>query len=137
MGTWLIAGSPVVPVWVVYRSGNDYGVLYSVRRLCCTDGHNRHYHPWIWNLAVCHCKCRHEFREAFVRVVSWKIDKDFGNVKIVFDVTSAARSLILSLLFFDFKIARTRKGTIIFALMTGVVVKYFNGKLRKPVDSEC
>lgn len=75
--------------------------------------------------------------EAFVRAVSWKIDKDFGNVKIVFDVTSAARSLILSLLFFDFKIARTRKGTIIFALMTGVVVKYFNGKLRKPVDSEC
>lgn len=72
--------------------------------------------------------------EAFVKVVSDKLHKEFGNVKIAFDVLCVALALVLSLLFFHFSIVGTREGTIISALLTGVVVKSFSGKLKKPLD---
>lgn len=72
--------------------------------------------------------------EAFVKALSWKIHKEFGNVKIVFDVMCVVLSLILSLLFFDFTIVGAREGTVLSALLTGVVVKFFQGKLSKPVN---
>lgn len=71
--------------------------------------------------------------EAFVKAVSDTIHKEFGNVKIVFDVSCVIISLILSLVFFDFSIVGTREGTIISALLTGVVVKFFCGKLSEPL----
>lgn len=72
--------------------------------------------------------------EAFVKVVSDKLHKEFGNVKIAFDVLCVVLALVLSLLFFHFSIVGTREGTIISALLTGVVVKFFNGKLKQPLD---
>ena len=72
--------------------------------------------------------------EAFVKVVSDKLHKEFGNVKIAFDVLCVVLALVLSLLFFHFAIVGTREGTIISALLTGVVVKFFNGKLKQPLD---
>lgn len=71
--------------------------------------------------------------EAFVKAVSDTIKKDFGNVKIVFDVSCVVFSILLSLLFFDFKIVGTREGTIIAALLTGISVKLFNKLLKKPI----
>ncbi len=68
--------------------------------------------------------------EAFVKAVSDTINKEFGNVKIAFDVLCVFASLILSLLFFDFTIVGTREGTIISALLTGVAVKFFDRKLK-------
>lgn len=72
--------------------------------------------------------------EAFVKVVSDKLHKGFGNVKIAFDVFCVVLALVLSLLFFHFSIVGTREGTIISALLTGVVVKFFSGKLKQPLE---
>lgn len=72
--------------------------------------------------------------EAFVKAVSDQIHKEFGNVKIVFDVLCVITALILSLLFFDFSIVGTREGTIISALLTGVFVKFFTKRLQKPLN---
>ena len=68
--------------------------------------------------------------EAFVKAVSDMINKEFGNVKIAFDVLCVILSLVLSLIFFDFTVVGTREGTIISALLTGVIVKFFSGKLK-------
>lgn len=73
--------------------------------------------------------------EAFVKAVSDSIHKEFGNVKIVFDVLCVILSLVLSLLFFNFTIVGTREGTILSALLTGVVVKFFSNKLKEPLNT--
>lgn len=73
--------------------------------------------------------------EAFVKAVSDTIHKEFGNVKIAFDVLCVVISLVLSLIFFDFTVVGTREGTILSALLTGVVVKIFSSKLQKPLES--
>ena len=73
--------------------------------------------------------------EAFVKAISDSINKEFGNVKIVFDVLCVVTSLILSLIFFDFTIVGTREGTIISALLTGVVVKLFSNILKEPLNA--
>lgn len=72
--------------------------------------------------------------EAFVKAVADMLSKEFGNVKIAFDVFCVSISLVLSLIFFDFTIVGAREGTIISALLTGVVVKFFTGKLKEPIN---
>ena len=71
--------------------------------------------------------------EAFVKAISDTSGKEFGNVKIAFDVLCVILSLVLSLLFFDFTIVGTREGTVISALLTGVVVKFFSKRLKGPL----
>lgn len=73
--------------------------------------------------------------EAFVKAISDTIHKEFGNVKIVFDISCVAAALILSLIFFNFTIVGTREGTVISAFLTGVVVKFFSRKLSSPVNA--
>lgn len=46
------------------------------------------------------------------------MNKDFGNIKIGFDVLCVIVSLVLSLIFFHFTIVGTREGTIISVLLT-------------------
>lgn len=70
--------------------------------------------------------------EAFVKAVSDTIHKNFGNVKIAFDISCVIMAVVLSLIFFDFKIVGTREGTIIAALCTGLVVKFFSKLLHDP-----
>lgn len=72
--------------------------------------------------------------EAFVKAVSDTLRRNFGNVKIAFDVFCVTFSLVLSLIFFDLTIVGTREGTVIFALLTGMVVKLFNRTLRAPLE---
>ena len=72
--------------------------------------------------------------EAFVKAVSDTCKKDFGNVKIAFDILCVVISLVLSLVFFDFTIVGAREGTVIAALFTGVVVKIFRGMLKEPLE---
>lgn len=72
--------------------------------------------------------------EAFVKAVSGMINKEFGNVKIAFDVFCVILSLVLSLIFFDFTIVGTREGTILSAVLTGVVVKFFCSRMREPLN---
>lgn len=72
--------------------------------------------------------------EAFVKAISDTTNKNFGNVKIAFDVSCVVLALILSLLFFDFTIVGTREGTIISALCTGLAVKLFQKLTNEPVN---
>jgi len=73
--------------------------------------------------------------EAFVKAVSDVSGRNFGNVKILFDVCCVLASVILSLLFFDLRIIGTREGTVISAVLTGFVVKFFNKKLNRPIQA--
>lgn len=73
--------------------------------------------------------------EAFVKAISDTIHKEFGNVKIAFDVICVILAVVLSLIFFDFSIVGTREGTIISALLTGFVVKIFQKIVKKPLES--
>ena len=72
--------------------------------------------------------------EAFVKAVSDTINKEFGNVKIAFDVLCVIFSIVLSLIFFNFTIVGTREGTVISALLTGMVVKFFSRRLKAPLN---
>lgn len=72
--------------------------------------------------------------EAFVKAVSDSMNKNFGNVKIAFDVSCVITAVVLSLLFFNFKIVGTREGTVIAAFCTGLAVKFFTKRLKTPLD---
>lgn len=72
--------------------------------------------------------------EAIVKAISDKTEKEFGNVKVCFDISCVTLSIILSLLFFNFKIVGTREGTIISAVCTGFVVKFITKRIRGTVE---
>lgn len=72
--------------------------------------------------------------EAFVKAVSDSANRNFGNVKIVFDISCVIVAVVLSLVFFDFKIVGTREGTVIAAYCTGMVVKLFSKLLKNLVS---
>ena len=71
--------------------------------------------------------------EAFVKAIADESGRNFGNIKIAFDVGCVLLSLALSLLLFDGAIVGTREGTIITALTTGLVVKCFVRLLARPL----
>lgn len=72
--------------------------------------------------------------EAFVKAVSDVVNKSFGNVKIAFDVSCVILAVLLSLLFFDFRIVGAREGTVIAAVLTGMTVKLFTKCLQEPLS---
>ena len=72
--------------------------------------------------------------EAFVKAVADTVHRDFGTVKILFDISCVAAALLLSLLFFDFTIVGMREGTVISAVFTGMVVRFFNRRLGRPLN---
>ena len=72
--------------------------------------------------------------EAFVKAISDVTGKNFGDLKIGFDVCCVVLSLLLSLLFFHGKIIGTREGTILTALLTGLVVQRFVRLLQPPLE---
>lgn len=73
--------------------------------------------------------------EAFVKAVSDKSKRQFGNVKIGFDIFCVILALLMSLMLFEFTIVGTREGTVISALLTGVVVKFFSNKINQPLNT--
>lgn len=73
--------------------------------------------------------------EAFVKALSDGIHKNFGNVKIGFDICCVVLAILLSLAFFDFSVVGTREGTVLSALCTGIVVKFFQKRLHEPVNT--
>lgn len=68
--------------------------------------------------------------EAIVKAISDKWKYQFGNVKVIFDISCVTIAIILSLVFFNGKIVGTREGTIISAVCTGFVVKWITKKIR-------
>lgn len=79
--------------------------------------------------------------EAIVKAIADKTGFEFGNVKVAFDISCVTLTLVLSLLFFDFQIVGIREGTILSALCTGFVVKFFSHHLRagleKVLEGKC
>lgn len=73
--------------------------------------------------------------EAFVKAVSDTWGREFGNVKIMFDIFCVVLAVILSLIFFDLTIIGTREGTVISALCTGMVVKFFTKRVKVPIEN--
>lgn len=73
--------------------------------------------------------------EALVKAISDKSNKNFGNIKVGFDICCVIIAIIMSLIFFQGKIIGTREGTIISALITGLFVKFFTNILEKPINS--
>lgn len=55
-------------------------------------------------------------------------------MKVVFDISCVIVAVVLSLIFFDFHVMGTREGTIIAAVLTGFVVKFWNKLVRKPLE---
>lgn len=72
--------------------------------------------------------------EAFVKAISDKSGKNFGNIKIGFDISCVIISIVLSLIFYKGRVVGTREGTIIAALFTGIVVKFFGKYLKNPLN---
>ena len=70
--------------------------------------------------------------EAFVKAISDTAHKNFGSIKIGFDVCCVVAAVALSLVFFHFNIVGTREGTIIAALLTGFVIKLFTKLIQAP-----
>lgn len=73
--------------------------------------------------------------EAFVKALSEITRREFGNVKIAFDVSCVTLAIVLSLVFFDFSIVGTREGTVISALLTGFVVKFFSRRIKTSLNT--
>ena len=72
--------------------------------------------------------------EAFVKSIADVSGKSFGNLKILFDIGCVILSVILSLIFFSFHILGIREGTIIAAIATGFVVKFFTKLIKNPLE---
>ena len=75
--------------------------------------------------------------EAFMKAVSDTFKKEFGNIKIGVDISCVLLGIVLSLLFFNFTLVGVREGTILSALLTGHVVKFFTRRLKESVNRYC
>ena len=63
--------------------------------------------------------------EGFVKYYCKRYHRNFGKVKVFFDVTLVLTAIILSLIFAS-RIDGVREGTLIAALSTGLLVNYFS-----------
>lgn len=72
--------------------------------------------------------------EAFVKAVSDKTKMNFGNIKVEFDICCVILSVLISFFLFKGKIVGAREGTILTAVFTGFVVKFFVSKLKVTLD---
>jgi len=72
--------------------------------------------------------------EGFVKALSDVTEKNFGDVKIAFDVFSVSLSVVLSLILFGGKVVGLREGTLIASICTGLAVKFFTKRLKTPLD---
>lgn len=72
--------------------------------------------------------------EGFVKALSDVTEKNFGDVKIAFDIFSVSLSVVLSLILFRGKVVGLREGTLIASICTGLAVKFFTKRLKTPLD---
>jgi uncharacterized membrane protein YczE len=72
--------------------------------------------------------------DGFVRVLARRLDRNYGNVKIAFDVVNVLLSVGLSMALFGGAVHGVREGTLLAALCTGLVVKFFTKWLKAPLD---
>ena len=66
--------------------------------------------------------------EAFVKAISTTLKKEFGITKICFDATLTLGACITSFVLFN-NVSGVREGTVIAALIVGLIAKFFNKRL--------
>ena len=71
--------------------------------------------------------------EEFVNAVSIRTKKEFGTVKVVFDVSLVLLSVLLSLLFFG-SVQGVREGTVVAAVISGFIIKGLNRLFRPAAE---
>ncbi|SBV97203.1 Uncharacterized membrane protein, ortholog YYAS B.subtilis [uncultured delta proteobacterium] len=69
--------------------------------------------------------------EGAVLVLATKLRRDFGVIKVAFDITLVVLAAALSLLLFG-KVYGVREGTLISAVLVGILVKFFFGLKNRP-----
>ncbi|MBR0085821.1 MAG: YitT family protein [Lachnospiraceae bacterium] len=72
--------------------------------------------------------------EGLVKALSDLSGISFGTIKIIFDIVQVCIAVILSLILFDMRIVGVREGTIIAAILTGLIVKFFMKTIKRPVE---
>ncbi|HCW54051.1 MAG TPA: hypothetical protein DG753_10000 [Clostridium sp.] len=71
--------------------------------------------------------------EALVKAITIRNGKNFGDMKVVFDVSLVILAMIGSFIFFG-EIRGVREGTVIAAVISGFIIKYFNKILKPRID---
>lgn len=66
--------------------------------------------------------------EAFVKYASQRYNKEFGKIKVCFDVALVLTAVILSLIFAS-RIEGVREGSLIAACLTGYIVTFLNTRV--------
>lgn len=66
--------------------------------------------------------------ESFVRAIVYKLKKEFGFLKIFFDVSMTAVAAVLSLIFMS-RLSGVREGTVIAALLVGFIARFIGKRL--------
>ncbi len=123
----IITDPLIISVWLFYGFWDVDVVRHTAAGVLVSHciGHCRNGDTWIWRVIVGDGQCYYEFGRGFCKGgCRDTIHKEFGNVKIGFDIFCVVFSLLLSVLFFDGRIQGCREGTIFAALCTGLVVKY-------------
>lgn len=68
--------------------------------------------------------------EGCVRAICQKFGREFGTTKVIFDVTTMVVASVLSFIFFH-ELKGVREGTVIAALIVGLISKFFRVHLEK------
>ncbi len=71
--------------------------------------------------------------EGLVKAISDVSGKDFGKVKVGFDIACIAIAAVLSMIFFG-EIVGIREGTLLAAVFTGFIVNFFTKYISKPLN---
>lgn len=66
--------------------------------------------------------------EALVKAISSKLDKNFGTIKTIFDISLVTISVLISVAGLG-KVVGLREGTIVAALIVGSIARFFINKL--------
>ncbi len=72
--------------------------------------------------------------EGIVKALADVSGKEFGFVKVRFDVVCVILSLVISLVTFGGKIIGVREGTLIAAFLNGTMVKWYSKHLKAPLN---
>ena len=72
--------------------------------------------------------------EGIVKALADVSGKEFGFVKVRFDMVCVILAVAISLLSFDGKLTGVREGTLIAAFLNGTLVKQYSRRLKAPLD---
>ena len=72
--------------------------------------------------------------EGMVKALADVSGKEFGFVKVRFDIVCVILSVVISLVTFGGKIVGVREGTLIAAFLNGTMVKWYSRRLKEPLN---